>query len=159
MNKGHPLGIILVSFLIVWCCSCIPRIGPKSSPKSGPVSINLLNCHPDLAKSKSASKVGAQSQKPLRKPEVVEEQEPRLSKCLSGDTTLLLSAAGDCVASQADTFQADDDDNLYEDDLISDEDVPDLETAYVTAVSGMLYSFSYQASFGYQERIPKTWAH
>ena len=58
----------------------------------------------------------------------------RLVKCLSGaDETLLLPAEGDNVLSQADTFPADADDD---DDLISDEDVPDLEDAFITAVSG-----------------------
>ena len=43
----------------------------------------------------------------MKQPEATEEvQELRLAKCLSGDATLLLSAAGDCVASQADTIQA-----------------------------------------------------
>ena len=37
------------------------------------------------------------------------------------------------MLSQADTFPADADDD---DDLISDEDVPDLEDAFITAVSG-----------------------
>ena len=69
-------------------------------------------------------------------------QELRLVKCLSSsssggagaaDDTLILPAEGDNVLSQADTFAADMD---GEDDLISDEDVPDLEDAFVTAVSG-----------------------
>ena len=95
----------------------------------------------DLAKSKSTPKVGA----PMGAPgvgEVVQVQELRLVKCLSSsssggagaaDDTLILPAEGDNVLSQADTFAADLD---GEDDLISDEDVPDLEDAFVTAVSG-----------------------
>ena len=87
----------------------------------------------DLAKSKSTPKVGQQQQP---EPEVIQVQELRLVKCLSGaDETLILPAEGDNVLSQADTFAADMDDE-YDDDLISDEDVPDLEEAFVTAVSG-----------------------
>ena len=92
----------------------------------------------DLAKSKSTPKVNAPGAG-----EVVQVQELRLVKCLSSsssgggagaaDDTLILPAEGDNVLSQADTFAADMD---GEDDLISDEDVPDLEDAFVTAVSG-----------------------
>ena len=88
----------------------------------------------DLAKSKSTPKVGQQH----RQPEVIQVQELRLVKCLSGaDDTLILPAEGDNVLSQADTFPADLDDD-DDDDLISDEEVPDLEDAFVTAVSGRL---------------------
>ena len=86
----------------------------------------------DLAKSKSTPKVGQR-----RQPEVIQVQELRLVKCLSGaDDTLILPAEGDNVLSQADTFPADPDDDDDDDDLISDEEVPDLEDAFVTAVSG-----------------------
>ena len=93
----------------------------------------------DLVKSKSTPKVGAEDSAPGAG-EVVQVQELRLVKCLSSssgacaaDDTLILPAEGDNVLSQADTFAADMD---GEDDLISDEDVPDLEDAFVTAVSG-----------------------
>ena len=100
----------------------------------------------DLAKSKSTPKVGAPGVPGTPGApgagEVVQVQELRLVKCLSSsssggagaaDDTLILPAEGDNVLSQADTFAADMD---GEDDLISDEDVPDLEDAFVTAVSG-----------------------
>ena len=93
----------------------------------------------DLAKSKSTPKVSTPGAPGAG--EVVQVQELRLVKCLSSssggagaaDDTLILPAEGDNVLSQADTFAADLD---GEDDLISDEDVPDLEDAFVTAVSG-----------------------
>ena len=98
----------------------------------------------DLVKSKSTPKVGAPGVPGAPGAgEVVQVQELRLGKCLSSsstsggagaaDDTLILPAEGDNVLSQADTFAADMD---GEDDLISDEDVPDLEDAFVTAVSG-----------------------
>ena len=91
----------------------------------------------DLAKSKSTPKVGQRRQQPDHHPEVIQVQELRLVKCLSGaDDTLILPAEGDNVLSQADTFPADLDDDDDDDDLISDEEVPDLEDAFVTAVSG-----------------------
>ena len=91
----------------------------------------------DLVKSKSTPKVGAPGAPGVPAAgEVVQVQELRVVKCLSSsgaDDTLILPAEGDNVLSQADTFAADMD---GEDDLISDEDVPDLEDAFVTAVSG-----------------------
>jgi hypothetical protein len=107
-----------------------------------------------VARSASSSAVksaGAkQNKEDTRIPEVeAEGQNPdhqqkhlQLSKCLSGDNTLLLSATGDNVLSQADTVFDDNQDTFPdaddEDDLISDEEVPDLEDAYVTAVSGYM---------------------
>ena len=109
---------------------------PLKSASSSKIS-TLRKTRADLAKSKSTPKVGAESERPKPEPEeVIQVPELRLVKCLSGGDvdTLILPAEGDNVLSQADTFLGDDLDD--DEDLISDEDVPDLEEAFITAVSG-----------------------
>ena len=117
------------------------RRQPLRSASSSKIGRKGEAARADLVKSKSTPKVGAEDSAPGAG-EVVQVQELRLVKCLSSsssggacaaDDTLILPAEGDNVLSQADTFAADMD---VEDDLISDEDVPDLEDAFVTAVSG-----------------------
>ncbi len=98
-----------------------------------------------LSKSKSTSKVQqpkAKIAKKEEKPLDVKAEAPKqeLAKCLSGDDTLLLSAAGDNVRSQADTFVDDENQDTFpevdDSSIISDEEMPDLEEAFVTAASG-----------------------